>query len=123
MHFSIDEQDAPTPMSTPIKSNKWKPKANLEARRLALPEEDWNLASSENLPRTRRQRKIKEEESNNDSVGVSRAEATPLARELTTQDDADDLSSITEGASSSPKLGDKLNCIESSLKYVLYQKC
>jgi len=96
-------------MSTPIKSNKWKPKANLEQRRLALPEDDWTLASSEDLPRTRHQRKTAaEEESKNDSVGVSGEE---VATELTMHDDgdADDLSSIMDGASISPKPGDKLN--------------
>ena len=93
-----------------MKSNKkWKPKANLEARRLALPENDWNLASHEGeLPRTRHQRKREiEEESKNDSV--ARDETSPIATELMMEDGEDDLSSITEGASSSPKPGNRLN--------------
>ena len=45
-------------MSTPQRSNssssnKWKPAASIEARKLGNNEADWNLAGSSNLPRTR----------------------------------------------------------------------
>jgi len=92
--------------NTPIQSNakgrtKWKPSASVEARRLELgSEKDWNLAAAvQDLPRTRRQRRLQTD----DDDDLSREEETVVASQVAVPVGGEDgLSSMTEDPNKSP---------------------